>query len=80
VLFSIEDSGIGMSESLIKNLFRIDAQVSRPGTDNEPSIGLGLIICKELVEKLGGKIWVESEIGKGSTFYFTLPIPEKENN
>jgi PAS domain S-box-containing protein len=72
VLFSIEDSGIGMNENMIDNLFRIDINVNRPGTNDEPSTGLGLIICKEFVEKHSGKIWAESKVGKGSTFFFTI--------
>jgi len=70
---SVKDTGIGMSQSMIENLFRIDVKTSRPGTEGEPSTGLGLILCKEFIEKHGGKIWVDSEEGKGSTFYFTLP-------
>jgi len=70
----IADSGIGMDEERISHLFRIDINVSRPGTNGEPSTGLGLCLCKEFVEKQGGEIWVESEVGKGSKFYFTLPI------
>lgn len=70
---SIADTGIGMSSEILENLFTITKKVSRQGTDNEPSTGLGLILCKELIEKHGGKIWVESSEGKGSTFYFTIP-------
>jgi PAS domain S-box-containing protein len=73
VLISIKDSGIGMSKETLNNLFRIDTNVSRPGTNGEPSTGLGLILCNEFVEKHGGKIWVESKEGEGSTFYFTTP-------
>jgi len=73
VLISIQDNGIGMDEERLKNLFRMNINVSRPGTNNEPSSGLGLLLCKEFVEKHGGKIWAESEVGKGSTFYFTIP-------
>jgi len=62
-----------MNQEMVGNLFQVDINTSRKGTDNEPSTGLGLIICKEFVEKHGGKLWVESEEGKGSTFYFTLP-------
>ena len=72
ILFSVKDSGIGMSKQILENLFRIDVNVSRQGTDSEPSTGLGLILCKEFVDKHGGQIWAESEVGKGSTFYFTL--------
>ena len=72
VAIYVKDSGIGMSTETISKLFRIDQKVSRPGTEGEPSTGLGLLICKEFVEKHGGKIRVESEEGKGSSFYFTL--------
>ena len=70
---SVTDTGIGMTKEMAENIFRLDVNTSRKGTDGEPSTGLGLIICKEFVEKQGGKLWVESEVGKGSTFYFTLP-------
>lgn len=70
---SIKDTGIGMNKSILKKLFNIDRNNNRRGTDGESSSGLGLIICKEFVEKHGGRIWAESEEGKGSTFYFTLP-------
>ena len=70
---SISDSGIGMSHSMVENLFRLDVQTNRKGTDGEPSTGLGLIICKDLVEKHGGKLSVASEQGIGSTFRFTIP-------
>jgi PAS domain S-box-containing protein len=73
VEFSITDSGIGMPEKIRDNLFKIDQKVSRPGTNLEPSTGLGLILCKELVEKHGGKIWVASSEGEGSQFTFSLP-------
>ncbi len=71
---SVEDSGIGMTESTINKLFKIDEKVGRKGTDGEPSTGLGLLLCKEFVEKHGGKIWAVSEEGKGSTFIFNLPM------
>jgi len=61
-----------MSSALVDHLFRSDVETSRKGTEGEPSSGLGLMLCKEFVEKNGGKLWVESEEGNGSTFYFTL--------
>ena len=74
VQFSVQDSGIGMNQMLLDKLFKMNEHTSRPGTEGEPSTGLGLILCKDFVEKQGGKIWVESEVGKGSTFYFTIPF------
>jgi signal transduction histidine kinase len=73
VEISIQDSGIGMSRAMVENLFCLDVQTTRTGTEKEPSSGLGLYICKDFVVKHGGRIWVESEVGKGSTFHFTLP-------
>jgi signal transduction histidine kinase len=70
---AIVDTGVGISEDNIKNLFQIDTSMTTKGTANETGTGLGLIICKEFVEKNKGKIWVESKPGKGSTFRFTLP-------
>jgi len=74
VIVSIKDSGIGISEEDMKKLFRNDIHYSTSGTKNEKGTGLGLITCKEFIEKHYGKIWMESELGKGSTFYFSLPI------
>jgi len=73
VQISISDTGIGMNQTMVTNLFRLDENTNRKGTQGEPSTGLGLIICKEFIEKHGGELWVESEEGKGSTFRFTLP-------
>ncbi|MEI6436929.1 MAG: PAS domain-containing sensor histidine kinase, partial [Bacteroidota bacterium] len=70
----VQDTGIGMSPAIRNNLFRLDIQTNRKGTEGEPSNGLGLLICKDFIEKHGGKIWVKSEEGKGCAFYFTLPI------
>ena len=70
--FSIKDSGVGIKKARIEKLFRIDENQSTLGTQKENGTGLGLILCKEFVEKHGGKIWVESEEGKGSDFKFTL--------
>lgn len=73
VEISIKDSGIGMSKDIIDKLFRLNKDTSRTGTEGELSTGLGLILCKDFVDKHGGQIWAESEDGEGSTFYFTLP-------
>ncbi len=71
---SVKDSGIGMSQEMIENLFRIDVITNRLGTEGEPSTGLGLMLCKEFAEKHGSKIGVKSEVGVGTVFYFTLPL------
>lgn len=73
VLIKIKDTGVGMDEKQTSNLFRLDQTNSSVGTAGERGTGLGLILCKELIEKQGGRIWIESEIGSGSTFFFTLP-------
>jgi PAS domain S-box-containing protein len=70
----LKDTGIGMNNELINKLFKIEEDVSRKGTENEPSTGLGLLLCKEFAEKHNGSIRVESEVGKGSTFYLKLPL------
>jgi signal transduction histidine kinase len=71
---TIADTGLGIEEKRLKEIFRIDAHSkSTRGTDGEIGTGLGLILCKEFVEKNGGEIWVETELGKGSVFKFTLP-------
>ena len=72
VEISIRDTGIGMSSGIIGNLFKLDGKANRKGTGNEPSTGLGLIICKEFVEKHGGKIWAESIEEVGSTFHVII--------
>ncbi|OQY45211.1 MAG: hypothetical protein B6242_11045 [Anaerolineaceae bacterium 4572_78] len=68
----IKDSGIGMKPEDIDKLFRIDVHHTTIGTDDEGGTGLGLIMCQEMVEKHGGKIWVESELGHGTTVKFTV--------
>lgn len=72
----VEDSGVGMSPDALTKLFRIENTKSLSGTENEQGTGLGLLLCKEFVEKHGGKIRVESVLGSGSKFYFTLPTAE----
>jgi two-component system, sensor histidine kinase and response regulator len=75
VEISVIDTGTGISSEVQDKLFRIDSDnCSRPGTLNETGTGLGLIVCKEFIEILGGTIRVTSEEGKGSTFTFTIPI------
>lgn len=74
VCISVKDSGIGMPAEIRDNLFKIDQKVSRPGTESEPSTGLGLLLCKEFIEKISGKLWVESIEGEGSTFYLLIPL------
>lgn len=71
---NVSDTGIGIEPENCQRLFRIDEQYKTTGTNNEEGSGLGLILCSEFVEKNNGKIWVESTIGKGSSFKFTLPI------
>ncbi|MEI7999614.1 MAG: ATP-binding protein [Candidatus Omnitrophota bacterium] len=73
VEISIKDTGIGMNSHLIDNLFRLDCNTSRKGTEGESSTGMGLIICRDLVKKLGGELHIKSEEGKGSKFMFTIP-------
>jgi signal transduction histidine kinase len=75
---TVKDPGIGMSNQMVENLFRIDFNTRRAGTEGEVSSGLGLLLCKEFVGKHGGTIWVESEEGKGTSFFFTLPYKEKQ--
>ena len=69
---TICDSGVGMTHEQVEKLFKIGEGYSTKGVDGEKGTGLGLILCKEFVEKNGGKIWVESEVGKGSKFTFSL--------
>ena len=70
---SVSDTGIGIAEGHLPELFRIDTKYKQSGTANEPGTGLGLLLCKEFVERNDGSIQVESEVGKGSTFKITLP-------
>jgi len=73
ITITVKDTGIGIAEKDIDKLFRIDVQYTNIGTAQEKGTGLGLLLCKEFVEKHGGKIWVESVLGKGSEFKFTIP-------
>lgn len=69
----ITDTGVGMSDEVIDNLFKIDKGISTEGTNNEKGTGLGLILCKEFIERNGGSISVKSEVNKGSEFIIILP-------
>jgi Signal transduction histidine kinase len=69
---SISDNGVGMSKEDLNNLFRLDSSHSKPGTTGEQGSGLGLMVCKEMVEKHGSSLHVESEIGEGSQFRFEM--------
>lgn len=81
VEIKISDNGVGISHEVLPKIFRIDESHSTFGTNNEKGTGLGLSLCKEFVEKNDGKIWVESEEGKGSQFYFIIPyITDKKEN
>jgi PAS domain S-box-containing protein len=70
----ISDTGVGIGPERINKLFDINSSSSTFGTEKEKGSGLGLLLCKEFVERNGGKIWVESEPGNGSSFCFTLPV------
>lgn len=70
---SVKDTGIGMDKKLLNNLFCISESHGRSGTEGEPSTGMGLYICRDYIESLGGTIRIESEEGKGSVFFFTIP-------
>ncbi len=76
---TVLDNGVGMSEDTQNKLFKIDANITTPGTAEEKGSGLGLILCKEFVERHGGEIWVKSESGKGSAFTFSFPFTENIN-
>jgi PAS domain S-box-containing protein len=71
----VSDTGCGIPEDGLVKLFRIDTRYTGVGTAGEEGTGLGLILCKELVEQNSGTLWVESVVGKGTTFRFTLPRP-----
>ena len=74
VIISVQDNGKGMSADEVEKLFYPHTHFSQPGTLGENGIGIGLLLCKELVELNGGKLWISSKSGKGSTFFFSLPL------
>jgi len=75
---SIDDDGVGIPDGDLKNIFNVRIQ-STYGTESEKGIGLGLFLCRELTLRLNGKIWAESELGKGSVFFLTLPLYTHDN-
>jgi len=78
VCISIADNGIGIVPEIESKLFDASQIITTEGTAQETGTGLGLLLCKEFIVKHGGKIWVESEVGKGSNFKFTLPMKEQQ--
>lgn len=80
LVVEVADNGIGIKRENIDKLFRIDESTSTVGTQNEKGTGLGLMLCKEFITKHGGKIWVESEQGKGSVFSFSIPTVLRQLN
>jgi len=74
IIISVTDTGIGIADAKKDRIFGVDGSKSTTGTANEVGTGLGLLLCKEYVERHGGHIWFESEVGKGTTFFFTLPM------
>ena len=76
-ILSVKDSGMGISNENQNKLFQPD-NISTSGTSNETGMGLGLLLCKDFVEKNNGEIWFESELGKGTTFFFSLPLKVSE--
>ncbi len=77
VIVAISDNGLGIDKNTLEKLFRIGEGKSSTGTCKETGTGLGLLLCKEFVEKHGGKIWIESELGKGTSVHFTVPNLDK---
>ncbi|HAN78820.1 MAG TPA: hypothetical protein DCQ31_14190 [Bacteroidales bacterium] len=74
VTMRVIDQGIGINAEKIEKLFKINEKISTKGTEKESGTGIGLILCKEYIEKHKGKLWVESELGIGSVFSFSIPI------
>jgi signal transduction histidine kinase len=73
IVMSISDQGIGIPKDIRNRLFRLDEYISTKGTDNETGTGLGLIYCKDLIERHNGAIWIEDDENRGTTISFSLP-------
>ena len=73
LIVSVSDNGVGIDTKIIAKLFRLGESISTTGTQRETGSGLGLVLCNEFIEKHGGKIWIESELGKGTSVHFTVP-------
>jgi signal transduction histidine kinase len=78
LLFTIKDEGRGIPHDKLETIFERFQQVDASDSRNQDGTGLGLAICRNIVQQHGGKIWVESQLGEGSTFFFTLPARIKE--
>ena len=76
---TVSDNGTGISEINLNRLWQLSEQFTTKGTENEDGTGLGLVLCKEFVDRHGGKIWAESKLGKGSNFMFTIPLFDGKN-
>jgi PAS domain S-box-containing protein len=74
VIISVQDQGVGIPQESVNKLFKIETSFTTYGTNNEKGTGLGLILCKELIEKINGSIWVKSKEDEGSTFFIALPL------
>ncbi len=74
LIVSVTDKGVGMNKETMDKLFRMDSICSKPSTNNETGTGLGLLLCKDFIEKHEGKIWAENNVPKGCIFHFSLPV------
>ena len=80
LITGISDTGVGIEKDKLESIFQMGDKASATGTSGEQGTGLGLILCKEFIELNKGSIWAESQPGKGSTFYFSLPVKEPGNH
>jgi signal transduction histidine kinase len=78
IICAVKDEGTGMDQQKVASLFK-SAEVNERGTMGEKGSGLALVLCRDFIKLNNGEIWAESEAGRGSTFYFTLPIDSKES-